>query len=140
MPKKNIFSRKFSINSKKYKKNRKYRVKGNRFLTIPLRIPEAYFFEKSDLRYQWICLSFAPPCYFGPENKGGAKDKKIPIFKKISPAAGLKNPIFRRFRHVQKILFRILRFFSAKRIDVDSSLANKISFHECRKHLLSLVE
>ena len=76
----------------------------------------------------------------GAKDKGGGKRQKIRDLKNFSPAAGLKNLIFRRFRHAQKIVFRILRFFSAKRIDVDASVANKISFHGCRKRPLSLVK
>ena len=40
---------------------------------------------------------------------------KNQIFKKKSPAAGLKNPIFERFRDVQKNVFDfLLRFFQCQ--------------------------
>ena len=86
-----------------------------------------------------------PPCYFGPENKGGGQNTKggakhqIRDLKIFFACGGPKTSFLNVSDMPRKLCFEI-RFFSAKRIDVDASVANKISFHGCRKRPLSLVK
>ena len=55
-----------------------------------------------------------PLVILDPKTRGG-ETLENPIFKKNPPAAGLKNPIFERFRDVQKNVFDfLLRFFQCQ--------------------------